>query len=135
VNSRVVTWVREFLVGRTQRGRLRGQVSKEFKGTSGVPQGSVLGPLKFLVYVNDIWRNIDMIIRLFGNDWIIYRKLTNKMDINNFQKNLDILEEWAVEYGMKIRNGKGKAIRFTTAQVKIPVSTPSVIKNSGSKQL
>ena len=49
VDSRVVFWVREFLVGRTKRVRLRGQISKEVKVTSGAPQGSVLGSLLFLV--------------------------------------------------------------------------------------
>ena len=63
VDSRVVVWVREFLVGRTQRVRVGGQLSKEVEVTSRVPQGSVLGPLLFLVYVNDIWKNIDSSIR------------------------------------------------------------------------
>ena len=53
-----------------------------------MPQGSVLGPLLFLVYVNDIWRNIDSSIRLFADDCIIYRKITNKNDIEKLQKNL-----------------------------------------------
>ena len=79
VDSRVVVWVREFLVGRTQRVRVGGQLSKEVKVTSDVPQGSVLGPL-FLVYVNDIWRNINLCTRLFTDDCKIYRKIINKND-------------------------------------------------------
>ena len=64
VDWRAVVWVQEFLVGRTQRVRVGGQLSKEVRVTSGVPQGSVLGLLLFLVYVNDIWRNIDSCSRL-----------------------------------------------------------------------
>jgi hypothetical protein len=71
VDSRIVVWVREFLVGRTQRVRVEGQLSKEVRVTSGVLQGNVLGPLLFLAYVNDIWMNIDSTIRLFADDCII----------------------------------------------------------------
>jgi hypothetical protein len=78
VDSREVVCVREFRVGRTQMVRVRGQLSKEVKVNSGALQGSVLGPLLFLVYVNDIWRNIDSSIRLFADDCIIYRKITNR---------------------------------------------------------
>jgi len=60
-----------------------------------------LGPLLFLVYVNNIWRNIDSSIRLFADDCIIYRKITNKNDTEKLQKDLDTLGEWAVENGLK----------------------------------
>jgi len=74
LDSRVVAWVREFLRGRTQRVKVGGQLSEEVRVTSGVPQGSVLGPLLFLAYVNDIWRNTESNIRLFADDCVIYKK-------------------------------------------------------------
>ena len=80
VNSRVVVWIREFLLGHTQRSRVGGQLSAEVRGTSGVPQGSLLGPLLFLAYVNDIWRNMESTIRLFAGDCVIYRKIINNAD-------------------------------------------------------
>jgi len=75
VDSRVVVWIREFFLGRTQRVRVGGQLSAEVRVMSGVLQGSVLGPLLFLACVNDIWRNMDSTIRLFADDCVIYRKL------------------------------------------------------------
>ena len=81
--------------------RVGGQLNKEVEVTSGMPQQSILGPLLFLVYVNDIWRNTDSSIRLFADDCIIYRKITRKNEIEKLQKDLDILVEWAVENGMK----------------------------------
>jgi hypothetical protein len=55
----MVLWVKEFLLGRSQRVRVDGQLSEEVRVTSGVPQGSVLGPLLFLACVSDIWRNTE----------------------------------------------------------------------------
>ena len=77
MDSRVVVWEREFLVSRTQRLRVGVQLSEEVKVNAGVPKGSVLGPLLFLVYVNDICRKIDSSIRLFTDDCIIYKKIAN----------------------------------------------------------
>jgi hypothetical protein len=118
VDSRVVAWVRQFLLGRTQRVRIGGQLSEEVRVTSGVPQGSVLGPLLFLAYVNDIWRNVESTIRLFADDCIIYRKIMNDTDRVKLQIDLDILGEWAEENSMKINPDKSKATSFTRAQVK-----------------
>ena len=116
------------------KGKSRGQLSKEVKITSGVPQGSVLGPLLFLVYVNDIWMNNDSSIRPFADDCIIYRKIANNNDIEKLQKDLDTLGEWAVENGMKINRVKSKAMRFTIAQFKNPlIYSLDSQKNAGSE--
>jgi len=86
VDSRVVVWIREFLLGRTQRVRVGEQVSEEVRVTSAVPQGSLLGPLLFLAYVNYIWRNITSTIRFFADDCVICRKNINKGDMEKLQK-------------------------------------------------
>jgi len=73
VDLRVVVWVKEFLLGRSERGRLDGQISEEVRVNSEVPQVSILGPLLFLDYVNYIWRNIESNIQLLADDCITYR--------------------------------------------------------------
>jgi hypothetical protein len=83
VGLRVVAWVKEFLLGRSQRVRVDGQLSEGVRVTSGVPQRSVLGPLLFLAYVNDIWTNTVSTIRLFADDCIIYRKINGSSDTSD----------------------------------------------------
>ena len=119
VDSGVVVWIREFLLGRMQRVRVGGQLSEEVSVMSGVPQGSVLA---FLAYVNDIWRTMESTIRLLADDYVIYRKIINNADMEKLQKDLDRLGEWAVKNAMKINLSKSKAIRFTRARVKDPLN-------------
>jgi hypothetical protein len=88
----------------------------------GVPQGSVLGPLLFLAYVNDIGQNIKSTIRLFVDDCVIYRKITKDEDMINLQRDMDRLGEWAVVNAMKINPSKSKAVCFTRGRVKDPLN-------------
>ena len=115
---RVVVWVKEFLLGRSQKVRIDGQLSEEARVTSGVPQGSVLGPLLFLTYVNVIWRNTGSNIRLFADDCIMYRKIIDSYDIDKLQTDQNRLSEWEVENEMKINPGKSKTVSFTKARMK-----------------
>jgi hypothetical protein len=118
VDVRVVKWIKEFLLGRSQRVRIDGHLSEEASVNSGVPQGSVLGPLLFLAYVNDIWRNIDSNIRLFADDCIIYRRINESNDVEILQTDLNKLKEWALVNKMKINPNKSKSISFTKARVR-----------------
>jgi hypothetical protein len=117
---RVVVWIREFLLGRTQTVRIGRQLSEEVRLIAGVPQGSVLDPLLFLAYANDIWKNTGSAIRLSVDSYAIYRKTVNNNDIERLQIDPGRQGEWAVGNGMKINPGKSKAVRFTRAQVKDP---------------
>jgi len=85
VDSRVVVLIREFLIDPSHRVRIGRHYSEEVRVMSGAPQGSVLGPLLFLAYVNDIWGNIESKIRLFADDCIIYRKILNIKDMLKLQ--------------------------------------------------
>ena len=78
-----------------------------------MPQGSVLGPLVFLAYVNDIWRNTESNTRMFADDCIIYRKIMDSSDTDKLPTDLNRLVEWMVENEMKINPGKSKAVSFT----------------------
>jgi hypothetical protein len=69
IASSGVVWIREFLLGHTQRITVGGQLSEEVRVTSRV-QGSFLGLLLFLSYINDIWRNNESTIKLFTDDYI-----------------------------------------------------------------
>jgi hypothetical protein len=93
VDLRVVVWIREFLLGHTQRVRVGEQLSEEVRVTSGVSQRSVLGPLLFLAYVNDIWRNIESTIRLFADDCLIYMKIIYNKDMEKLPIDLNRLGE------------------------------------------
>ena len=65
-------WLKSFLNGRTQQVVVEGSKSSV---TSGVPQGSVLGPVLFLIYINDIVTNIKGEIRLFADEILLYKTI------------------------------------------------------------
>jgi hypothetical protein len=102
---------------------IRRQLSEEAIVKSGIPQMSVLGPLLFLAYVNDIWRNLEPTDKLFADDCIIYRKITNYSDVERLQIDLYRQRQWAVENAMEINPGKSKAnwLRAGRSGDRIPV--------------
>ena len=94
VKGNTLNWIQSFLIGRTQTVVLDGESSEDVKVTSGVPQGSVLGPLLFLLYINDLPENIQSQVRLFADDIAVYLTVTNMQDSQVLQSDLESLQHW-----------------------------------------
>ena len=70
---------------------------------SGVPQGTVLGPLLFSLHINDITSDIESEIRLFADHCVCYREIKNVDDAVKLQKDIDRLGSWARKWGMRLQ--------------------------------
>ena len=80
---------------------------------SGVPQSTVLGPLLFLVYINDLTTGISSNIRLFADDCIIYREIKKDEDHAALQHDLDLLGAWENKWQMKFNKSKCYIMHIT----------------------
>lgn len=109
----MITWIREYLSLRSQYVVVNGAESGVASVTSGVPQGSVLGPLLFLIFINDLPDTIASSIRLFADDLIIYREVTSVADTVILQSDLAKIENWCRESQMQINVQKTVHMRFT----------------------
>ena len=72
VRGKPLQWIQSFLSNRSQQVVVEGSYSTPCSVTSGVPQGSVLGPTLFLIYINDLVNDIQSTVRLFADDCLIY---------------------------------------------------------------
>ena len=88
-------WIRNWLAGRHQRVCTNQSYSNWVPVTSGVPQGSVLGPLLFIIYINDLDTNIVSKMSKFAEDTKLCYTARNMDDIMELQKDINKLVEWA----------------------------------------
>ena len=80
VSTQILKWIHDFLMDRKRKVRIKEKLSYELPVTSGVPQGSVLGPTLFLAYINDLPDHVDCDISLFADDTLIYQVVNNAQD-------------------------------------------------------
>jgi hypothetical protein len=99
-------WIKAFLSNRSQVVSINGSHSRPQPVISGVPQGTILAPVLFLLYINDISENIKSQIRLFADDGIIYREINNDQDHVTLQEDLDNLNNWANKWQLNFNFSK-----------------------------
>ena len=106
-------WIRSFLTQRHQRVTINGTPSSWEKVLSGVPQGTVLGPHLFLMFINDISEVVSSTIRLFADDCLVYRTINSPEDELLLQKDLDNLISWTETWGMRFNAKKCNIMRVS----------------------
>lgn len=99
-------WIGNFLTNRTMKVVLDGEESREVTVDSGVPQGTVLGPLLFLCHINDLPVTVKSQVRLFADDCLLYREIHTFNDHIALQEDLKKLETWAQDWGMRFNAKK-----------------------------
>ena len=112
VHKSVITWIGEYLTGRSQRTVVDGLMSTPCPVTSGVPQGSVLGPLLFLLYLDELIKRLTAISKVsvfaFADDLKILSS-----DANSLQTALNVVEDWSDTWQLRIQPTKSEYISFS----------------------
>jgi hypothetical protein len=106
IHGNIHNWVTSFLKHRQQRVLVEGVTSESVHVDSGVPQGTVMGPLLFLLYINDLPKCVKSSVRLFADDCLLYRPIHGEEDQVSLQKDLQKLSEWAETWGMSFNPSK-----------------------------
>ena len=112
--GKVGKWVHNFLSNRRQFILANGTISKESHVTSGVPQGTVLGPILFLIMINDINKNVSNAskVSMFADDTRVMRHVDNENDVEDLQKDLDTIYDWQSQNNMLFNSRKFEILRY-----------------------
>ena len=125
-------WIGEFLVGRTMRVTVSGTLSSTRQVRSGVPQGSVLGPLLFIVYINFLIHDLNSYANFFADDLKIYLGLPRARELYQvgsrlLQDDINILASRAASWGLEFSIQKCVRMRFVRPFADVPPPAPLTI--------
>ena len=113
IRGGLLSWLADFLTNRKQQVVIEGQQSSSADVTSGVPQGSVLGPLLFLCFINDLPEQIKCKIKLYADDVLLYTTINTVDDCHRLQNDLITLEQWARKWNMVFNPTKCEFLRVS----------------------
>ena len=111
IRGNILNWVADFLKDRIQRVVVNGEKSDWRRVTSGIPQGSVLGPVLFLIFINDLPDQLDCFIKLFADDAKLYSIVRSPEQSGNLQRNLVEAGDWALRWNMFFNHKKCKHLQ------------------------
>ena len=115
VQGSLIGWIEDFLVGRTMQVLVKNTTSDTRVVSSGVPQGSVLGPNLFLIYINHVASNLTCSYKIFADDLKIYMKLDRNAphaSAASLQEDINLLYSTAASWGLAMNFRKCAVLRF-----------------------
>ena len=122
IRGNIYNWLDIWLKQRKQRVVVSGYRSNFASVKSGVPQGTVLGPLMFLIYINDIRSGVSSNLRLFADDCILYRVIEYDHDLNSLQSDLDLIVKWTQLWQMSLNIRKCASLTCCRRPPSFPTS-------------
>src|SRR6185437_569278 len=117
--SKVVNWFKNFLSDRQQKVKVEDNFSAEIGVTSGVPQGSVLGPLAYTIHGNCLQNGLLSTVRMFADDCALSFRINSVFDCLSLQNDLKLLSKWCMENGMVLNISKCQIMSFSSKKEKI----------------
>jgi len=112
IKGTMLSWIESFLTGRRQRVKVNGVYSFWSWVLSSVPQGSVLGPLLFILFINDLPGLIRCLCMIFADDTKLTKKVDTLEEVDELQEDLNSLHEWTKEWQLKFNAKKCHVIHF-----------------------
>ena len=112
VKNNILNWIGDFLSDRQQYVSINGARSSTLPVTSGVPQGSVLGPTLFIYYINDLPEVTTTLSKLFADDTKAYSKMKDTTDRDNLQSGISSMDKWTIEWLLKFNEEKIHALHL-----------------------
>ena len=129
IRGYLLSWIQAFLGSRSQWVVIDGKESESIHVTSGVPQGSVLGPILFLVYINELPEEVcpPPQVRLFAYDTALYLTMEGKDDSKALKNDLDILSTWETRWDMEFNPSKCQVLHVTGSESNRPIKTVYIL--------
>ena len=115
IGDNLLTWLTSYLNNRKQKVVIQASESSLLPLKAGVPQGSVLGPLLLIIYVNDITQSLLSLTRLYADDSSLFCSATSLQDIEGIlNHDLTIVSKWAKQWLVDFNPNKTEAVIFST---------------------
>ncbi len=118
IDGKVLAWLAAFLSNRRQCVHVNGSTSGWSDVVSGVPQGSVIGPVLFVIFINDMPNHINNFISLFADDAKLFGKSTTPTDRASIQEDLNTLQQWSEKWQLSFNASKCKTLHLGKENVR-----------------